>query len=140
MATLSGDDEMMYRPNTPPGKWVNGEWITISFVLPSGDDTMLGHPVSAEHLEKIKERCQKATASPWRAERRPFAIDVVGPSAEYSPTIVQMGCYPHNQCQLEADMRFITEARSDIPVLLAEVNRLRDEIKKLQSNPRDNQH
>jgi len=64
-------------------------------------------------LGPIKEREEKATAGPWRR----------------SP-LIDGALYTVARCRVcESDMDFISHARNDIPALVAEVERLRAELK-----------
>lgn len=70
-------------------------------------------------LNAIRERCNAATAGPW--------VDIQEHCPESANgqrycTKASVYCYGPNS---HANIRFCTNARQDIPVLLAEVERLR---------------
>lgn len=80
-------------------------------------------------LDAIRERADAATEGPWR----PGTTGVRGGDhwfvAAHGEAIAHIasndGC---NEAQREPDATFICHARTDVPALLAEVQRLRDEL------------
>jgi hypothetical protein len=76
-----------------------------------------------EELKVIRERCEKATPGPWRADGR-YIETIEG--AEEEMAIYDEGGHD------ELDAEFIAHAREDVPRLLEEIERLREGLKKLQ--------
>lgn len=92
--------------------------------------------MNAEKLNEIKERAEKATSGPWKifknedgtligtAYAHPQlkdAVPVVG--------IAIQGKEPHRIIYMDrVDAEFISHAREDVPKLVAEVERLNDEM------------
>jgi hypothetical protein len=73
-----------------------------------------------ERRSRIESRCAAATPGPWTAH--PYAEDF-----EIRP----IACgQDHGICS-QPDAEFIAHAREDIPVLLAEINKLRDVIMRI---------
>lgn len=79
-----------------------------------------------ERLNEIRERAEKATAGPWSRSKR-YKLNLVAPSDQI------IGWSPGLSTKLEgtliggvnaANADFIAHARDDIPLLLAEVDRL----------------
>jgi len=94
-----------------------------------------------EELQAIRARVEAATPGPWKVEGRhpsysPDRFQVDGIVTAYDdperadfPRPIQIvetdsGCYP----PYLADAEFIAQARTDVPALLAEVERLRAEL------------
>lgn len=81
-----------------------------------------------EQLQEIRERAEQATPGPWRYQSWEWRI--------YSPPGTQLSldwlASVEGSAIPDADGDFIAHAREDIPVLLAEVERLR---KLLDSSP-----
>ncbi len=85
-------------------------------------------------LEAVKARCEAAKPGPWKWETKYVAPDPdpgdgdrdlhgpSGPVAYYSQSAMW--------CE-DADAEFIAAARSDVPALVAEVERLRTEVDRL---------
>ena len=94
-------------------------------------------PLSDERLAEIRERCDKATQGPWELEIK---------GADAAPLVIVWARYPHREglhrhfityteygekpdpdvLQRNSDnYAFIAAARTDMPDLLAEVERLR---------------
>jgi hypothetical protein len=80
-----------------------------------------GRPITAEELAAIKARADAATDGPWTCEPGGDESDV------YSEASVPLGC--SRTCVLIdarlRDSEFIAAARTDVPRLVAEVERLR---------------
>lgn len=71
------------------------------------------------NLDAIKARAERATPGPWETEKPgPFIHTVWHPSPGAPRDEVARFMSP-------ADARFVTHARTDIPLLVAEVERLR---------------
>lgn len=70
-------------------------------------------------LDPIQERLDRATAGPWRviSDYIPGVIEVEGPTASND--------YVAELSADKADLEFITHARTDVPDLIAEIQRLR---------------
>lgn len=80
--------------------------------------------MDAKYLAEIKAREQSATPGPWKWKKDVLAAPapryvVIKPFFEDAPERVTI-------CILPNDMKFISHARTDIPALLAEVERLTD--------------
>jgi len=76
-------------------------------------------------LDAIRARAEAATEEPWRAwldERRPnertATVETAYIRDSYDPELITDWCW-------DADAEFIAHARSDVPNLLTEVERLR---------------
>lgn len=103
--------------------------------------------LSDDTLREIEERCEKATPGPWRSMRDGNQYV----KTDYMPTAHCVGAStveglvrpwnPHRYVSfgfrpqefetarfLDEDADFIAAARSDLPLLLAEVRRLREEL------------
>ena len=76
-------------------------------------------PMSAERLEEIRGRAGGATPGPWEAEH--CGYDVYETATDYGDVVAECGLRV-------ADARFIAHARTDVPALLAEVDRLRAQV------------
>lgn len=80
--------------------------------------------MTAEQLEAIRKRAEKAFNGPWHLEDRWSGLTSV------------VGRYPFGDndafsvgdCLRKQDAEFIAHSREDIPALLAEVERLREEV------------
>lgn len=84
--------------------------------------------MDAERRAQIRDRCEKATPGPWDGERgwidggdRFPATVMINPGYEDE--------YRIYEGPFDADAAFIAEARTDIPDLLAENDRLRGAIR-----------
>lgn len=90
--------------------------------------------VSGTDLDAIRERAEEATLGPWELERREPYMD--GRSAYAMRRAgrpgVMLTC-----AAFPADAEFIAHAREDVPVLLAEVERLRQEMIRRDDARRD---
>lgn len=88
--------------------------------------------ITQERLAEIKARCDAATPGPWSdGEGVPYSaleeLRVCGWDRRPVPSGNDYyACGPRVACSLSAvnDSRFISNARSDVPALLAEVERL----------------
>ena len=81
-----------------------------------------------EQLQAIKARCEAATPGPWVAGRE---ADFMRPMQSFNVGLTRKAFdeSPLNSWdQWEANAIFIEHARTDIPALLAEVERLRAEV------------
>ena len=112
----------------------------------SGWDSGLEHPdpkpgvdLSPEVLAAIKARAEAATSGPW--EWRPDYVEPGRESTEGGLALAGkddvevVGAYNYHCCDFridvdvnEADQAFIAAARSDVPALVAEVEKLRAEL------------
>lgn len=89
-------------------------------------------PMPQERLDAIQERADNATTGPWvRWEGWDDADNSVSSDGrEDAPTIADL-------ITEKADAEFISRAREDVPALLAEVERLRDELAKAREVTED---
>lgn len=78
--------------------------------------------VSTLDLDEIEARCLAATDGPWRAE-----FDTVMTDAALGGTRDVATCWS------DADAEFIARARTDLPLLLAEVRRLRAQVERVEA-------
>ncbi|WP_090742742.1 hypothetical protein [Candidatus Nitrospira nitrosa] len=80
--------------------------------------------ISDEKLEEIRLRCEAATPGPWTSH-------IEGRDHSSGTSFIMTGCGGDRGNDIElsgstdADQDFIAHARQDIPILLAEVKRLR---------------
>ena len=97
----------------------------LSFDFPLGSDPMSSNTENAEtrllpssEIEKIKERCERATHGPWKSyvEGRDHTSG--------SDFIMTAGADIYLQGASVADQDFIAHARQYIPALIAEIERL----------------
>ena len=92
--------------------------------------------LTTEQLEAIRKRAEKATEGPWsvfsKDDERNIGTTWAHPQLRDSLPVVTLGVHvkePHHRVYIkEADADFISAAREDIPLLLAEVERLRNAI------------
>jgi len=83
----------------------------------------VAEPITDERLAEIREREQAAPKGPWRIERHePTLCNYI--LSEGGELEIGLG-YVGNRT--EAEGNFIVHARTDVPDLLAEVNRLREQ-------------
>jgi len=82
-----------------------------------GERIMNANRVSAEQLNAIKERAEKATPGPWH---RMYKVGIeIHAENEWAPVIEEdVGVVRYS------DADFIIKSREDIPQLVAEVERL----------------
>lgn len=79
--------------------------------------------LSDERIREIKERCEKATKGPWKHTN---INSVHGPKS--------LVCQDYDaedekeEERQDNDFRFIAHARTDIPDLIAEIERMRGEL------------
>lgn len=88
--------------------------------------------ITQERLEAIRQRAEKATAGPWTCTDSSVESKYAksywwGGEDNEVCSLSDGGEYIEN-LNAEADAKFIAHARQDIPDLLAEVERLRNEI------------
>jgi len=88
--------------------------------------------MTSDRVAQITERCDKATEGPWehRGEGH-FSLFIEteyaeDPDGDELPQTVAIACYSIQ------DADFIAHAREDIPYLLGEVARLKEQVKKLE--------
>jgi len=92
--------------------------------------------MTEKELQRIKERCEKATSGPWESPwvgNHPDAF-----IAKYDGTAivgVEWYDFPHLSV-LKEDAEFIANAREDIPKLIAEVEKLKKKVKQLRKKIR----
>lgn len=95
--------------------------------MAGGDDEgMSDEPITEAELVEIEARCRAATPGPWLAgdcdEYDPSHVHDISSPGEYGDIVqTDSGVYPPKK----ADAAFICHARMDIPLLVAEVRRLR---------------
>lgn len=79
-----------------------------------------------EQLAEIKARCEAATPGPWtnRRDRR-----VIRTTRYVSDVIAHVEQQPYNDYVHFQNGDFIAHARTDIPALVAEVERLREALR-----------
>ena len=80
-----------------------------------GEERREAGPITDEALTKIRTRAAAASRGPWIVEG---AGPVVRVESEHRYDLIADLCSP-------ADARFIAAAREDVPVLIAEIYRLR---------------
>ena len=88
-------------------------------------------------LTPIKERCEKATPGPWKAEKSAEYTAYLDDADTswiatpiYDKLANEVACVPDDQVsgdEFEANLALLANARTDIPALIAEVERLRAE-------------
>ncbi|WP_259406038.1 hypothetical protein [Shouchella clausii] len=77
-----------------------------------------------EQWAEIRERCDKATEGPWKIGRQsPNGLNNVGTTRGLLTA----------QTTDEKNAEFIAHAREDVPLLLAEINRLNRKLAMLES-------
>lgn len=82
-------------------------------------------PLTDVDLAVIRERCDAATPGKWRRQ----AVNVVAPSGDDVCWLPRYPTFPaEREVQARADAAFIAHARTDVPRLLAEVERLQEEV------------
>lgn len=95
---------------------------------------MSKEPMTEERIAAIKARAEAATPGPWKAGKDDFTKNIIEAAKDRGTIIVQRrddsnmfwsSYIPIKQ--IFADAAFIAHAREDIPALLDEVERLRDE-------------
>jgi hypothetical protein len=83
----------------------------------------MSEPLSPDQLAEIAARAEAATPGPWRAD----SSEIYQGDDEYKPDPAWIGetCRADDFEGSRADAAFIAAARTDVPALLAEVDRLR---------------
>ena len=92
--------------------------------------------MGAVDIDAIKARCEAATPGPWYAERGGEFDDPY-----YSIPSVCRDRYGDNSLMVGSDKAtadFIAAARTDVPALVAEVERLRDELRHVERTRHSN--
>lgn len=85
--------------------------------------------MNQEQLNAIKERVAKATPGPWESEETVEGhIDIFNPNEDYA--VCQTGNETYD-CLNDGDTEFIKHAITDVPALVAEVERLRQALEKV---------
>ena len=74
-------------------------------------------------LQSIRARCHAATPGPWRIEK-------IGRFPDHDECVVSIGNETID-CSAFENAEFIAHARKDIPALIAEVERLSEEARKV---------
>lgn len=88
----------------------------------------MSEPLSEERLAAIRARCEAATPGEWRAYGLDYFHEdepVQGICNEGTSLLIEVNCNDPGDMQAKADAQFIAHARTDVPDLLAEVERLR---------------
>lgn len=82
--------------------------------------------MNQEQLNAIKERVAKATPGPWESEETVEGhIDIFNPNEDYA--VCQTGNETYD-CLNDGDTEFIKHSITDVPALVAEVERLREAL------------
>lgn len=82
-----------------------------------------------EQLNVIKERVENATPGPWESEETAEGhVDIFNPNEDYA--VCQTGNETYD-CLNEGDTEFIKHSITDVPVLVAEVERLQKALEKV---------
>lgn len=84
--------------------------------------------MSDSHLDTIKARCAAATPGPWWNETGTIHAPDWRSGAEHGSTCHPAYTFGSNGIDWEADADFIAHARSDIPAMVAEIERLQSEL------------
>lgn len=84
-------------------------------------------PMSERELAEIRARAEKATKGPWRA----FVLNGVRAVMQGDDEVIKWTGFDGSDFQTgnARNCRFIAHARTDIPALLAEIDRLRELMK-----------
>lgn len=86
--------------------------------------------MTPEELEQIKAREERATPGPWYHQQAFSGQHFVGEGPSDAPTPLAL---MHGSFDKQArNAAFVTAARTDIPELIAEVERLRAELAELR--------
>lgn len=85
--------------------------------------------LTAQEIEEIRKRAEKATDSPWRIEKSGYVCNA-GFWTEDTLIMPDISSDVYE----EADAEFIVNAREDIPKLLAEVARLQSQVDRMVSS------
>lgn len=87
-------------------------------------------------LDSIKARCEAATEGPWHREHGDYGCVSIG---NFGWVVDGPNCpqYDEDTPQGHADAEFIAHARTDVPALVAEVERLRAEVERHMRMIRD---
>ena len=96
-------------------------------------------PLTSQHLEVIRQRCNQATGDYWFSDKgKVFPADQNGfkggPPLLRTQGVVWKGMDGYQPIQRIYDAEFAAHARSDVPKLLDEVERLRAENAQLREN------
>lgn len=88
-------------------------------------------------LDAIRQRVNAATPGPWHAEDKGAFHEIytkglgTNPLLPYEPPILLSSSEPDEEIRRE-DAEFIVHAREDVPVLLDEIDRLREELRQAE--------
>ena len=83
--------------------------------------------ITKTELEAIKRRCEAATDGPWNSEGSPYVFAKVPDGRPNGEGIVHCECYVRRGVTDDkANAEFIAAARTDVPELVAEVERLQE--------------
>lgn len=82
--------------------------------------------MTPDRLEQIRERVSKATPGPWHGDHDEYGCVVFGNYGWVCPG--NGPAYDEDSEQGKADAEFVGHARTDVPDLLAEVERLTAEL------------
>lgn len=86
--------------------------------------------MTPERLQAIKQRCQRATDGPWEVEGR-GGVYMNGRRDAYIVVQRKTGRCLHAPTWTFDDAMFVAHAREDVPALVAEVERLWKENRRL---------
>ena len=101
----------------------------------------MGDKLTEEQLREIAERESKASPGPWILRPMGTIVGHKGTAAvvdgEASPGYFDWICSMQgsNQPKWFEDGQFIAHAREDIPVLLATIRELQEQVKQLGTHP-----
>lgn len=91
--------------------------------------------LTPEQLRAIKGRCEQATEGPWEVEGR-GGVHMSGRRDAYIVVQAKTGRCLHGPTWTYEDAVFVAHAREDVPALIAEVERLWEENRKLRQELR----
>ena len=78
--------------------------------------------LTTQELEAIRKRAEQATEGPWSINGKDY------PNDKTAKLVTNKHVYIAKSFNGESDADFIANARTDIPKLLAEVDRLNDKV------------
>jgi hypothetical protein len=82
--------------------------------------------MNKQDLDAIRERCERASKGPWNQKPNPLACapEITNGEREIAKVLFYMGSEDR---EVFPNADFIAHARTDIPLLLAEIDRLQAE-------------
>jgi hypothetical protein len=108
-------------------------YMPVNFKRKIGD--MRLNKLTNEQLREMEERCKKATPGGWKIfkdehETRIGTNWIHGQLKSYAPVVTTTVSVKRGTCVYikDADAEFIAHAREDMPILIAEVIALRNEL------------